>query len=80
MSRLPVQAGNDSVTGCEQALAYECTDRVEVTGQVVSSLSAHLHSRLLYYSNVLNQGKTKNGGGEEEFSVAAERRETVGDY
>lgn len=80
MSLLPAQAGNDTVTGCKNALAYEGTDRVEVTGQIASSLSSHLHTSLLSYSNVLNQGKTQKGVGEEEYSVAAGRRETVGDY
>lgn len=80
MSLLPVQAGNDTLTECEKNLACECIDRVEVTGQVVSSLSAHLHTSLLCYSNVLNQGKTKKRGEEEDYSVTAGRREIVGDY
>lgn len=80
MSLLPARAGNDTVTGCKNALAYEGADRVEVTGQIASSLSSHLHTSLLSYSNVLNQGKTQKGVGEEEYSVAAGRRETVGDY
>lgn len=80
MSLLPVQAGNDIVTGCEKALAYERIDWVEVTGQIASSLSAHLHTSLLCCSNVLNQGKTKKGVREEEYSAAAGRRETIGDY
>lgn len=40
-----------------QALVYESRERVEVTGQVGSSLSLYLHICMLCYSNALNQGK-----------------------